>query len=55
MAEYLGVDSTAVRVGWVILSIYPGAIICGVIAYVIGWLVVPNAPEPTLAPSPSAP
>lgn len=54
-AEFLGVDSTAVRAAWVILSIYPGAIVCGVIAYVIAWLVVPSAPAPTLAPSPSTP
>jgi phage shock protein PspC (stress-responsive transcriptional regulator) len=53
IAEYLGVDSTAVRVAWVILSIYPGAIICGVIAYVIGWLVIPSAAAPTFEPSPS--
>lgn len=56
LAEYLGVDSTIVRLAWVILSIYPGAVVCGLIAYGIAWLVVPKAPEPaTLYPSPSMP
>lgn len=53
LAEYLGVDSTLVRLAWVILSIYPGAIVCGIIAYVIAWVVVPKAPEAELQPSPS--
>ena len=53
LAEYFGVDSTIVRLAWVILSIYPGAIVCGILAYLIGWLVIPLAPEPTLTPSPS--
>jgi len=55
LAEYLGVDPTLVRLAWVILSIYPGAIICGIIAYAVAWIVVPKAPEPTLQPSPSVP
>lgn len=53
LAEYLGVDSTIVRLVWVVLSIYPGAIVCGVLAYVIAWLVIPPAPTPALTPSPS--
>ena len=55
LGEYLGIDPTMVRLAWVILSIYPGAIICGVLAYVIAWIVIPMAPEPTLQPSPSTP
>lgn len=55
LAEYLGVDSTVVRLAWVVLSIYPGAIICGVIAYIVAWFVIPSAPEPSLQPSPSTP
>src|SRR5688500_18969619 len=55
LAEYLGVDSALVRLAWIILSIYPGAIICGILAYLIAWFVVPKAPEPTLQPSPSVP
>ena len=44
LAEYLGVDSTVVRVLWAILTIIPGAILLGVVAYLVGWLVMPNAP-----------
>lgn len=55
IAEYLGVDSTLVRLAWVVLSIYPGAIICGLIAYAIAWFVMPKAAEPQLQPSPSMP
>jgi phage shock protein C len=55
LADYFGVDSTAVRLAAVILAIYPGAVICGVLAYAIGWLVIPPAPAPALEPSPSTP
>jgi phage shock protein C len=55
LAEYLGADPTLVRLVWVILSIYPGAIICGIIAYAIAWIVVPKAPEPEFQPLPSTP
>jgi|SRR5687767_6415660 len=51
IAEYFNVDSTAVRIAVIVLSIYPGAIICGVIAYLIGWLVIPL---PRLATPPVA-
>jgi phage shock protein PspC (stress-responsive transcriptional regulator) len=50
LAEYLGVDSTPVRVLWIVLSVLPGACIGGVIAYVIAWIVVPKAS--TLVPQP---
>jgi phage shock protein C len=54
-AEYFGLDSTLVRLAAVILAIYPGAVICGVLAYLIGWLVIPSAPAASLEPSPSMP
>ena len=44
LAAYLGVDATPVRVAWVILSVLPGAIVCGVIAYLVAWIIVPKAP-----------
>ena len=53
LAAYFGVDSTAVRVAAVILAIYPGAVVCGIIAYVIAWLVIPAEPGAALHPSPS--
>lgn len=43
LAEYFGVDSTAVRIVVVILSVYPGVVICGLIAYAIAWLIIPPA------------
>ena len=55
IAAYLGVDSTLVRLAVVILSIYPGAIICGVIAYLIAWFVIPEESTSILHPSPSTP
>jgi phage shock protein PspC (stress-responsive transcriptional regulator) len=54
LAEYFGLDSTLVRIGAVVLAIYPGAIICGVLVYLIAWLVTPaTTPAATLQPSPS--
>jgi phage shock protein C len=55
LAEYFAVDSTLVRIAAVVLSIYPGAIICGVLVYLIAWFVMPSAPAATLHPSPSTP
>jgi phage shock protein PspC (stress-responsive transcriptional regulator) len=46
LAEYLGVDSTIVRIVSVVLAIYPGAIIGGVIAYAILWFIIPTAQLP---------
>ena len=48
-AEYLGIDTAIVRVLYVALSIYPGALIGGVIAYVIAWFIIPTA-QPSLTP-----
>jgi phage shock protein C len=49
LAEYLGVDSTIVRVLSVALAIYPGAIVGGLIAYAIGWIVIPASQAPLSA------
>ena len=42
LAEYFQVDVTAVRLVWVIASIFCGAIIGGVIAYALAWLIIPS-------------
>jgi phage shock protein PspC (stress-responsive transcriptional regulator) len=42
LAEYLGVDSMIVRIVSVVLAIYPGALIGGAIAYLIGWFIIPE-------------
>ena len=44
LAAYLNIDSTVVRLAVIVLSIYPGAIICGVIAYIVAWVVMPPGP-----------
>ncbi len=43
LAEYFQVDVTAVRLVWVILSVFCGAVIGGVIAYALAWLIIPRA------------
>jgi phage shock protein PspC (stress-responsive transcriptional regulator) len=55
LAEYFGVDSTLVRIAAVVLAIYPGAVICGVLVYLLAWFVMPSAPSARLEPSPSMP
>ena len=52
MAEYFGVDSTAVRLVWVVLSIFVGAIVFGVLAYLLAWLIIPRATTATLSTDP---
>ena len=44
LAEYLDVDPTIVRLGWIALSVVPGGVVGGVIAYVLAWIVIPKAP-----------
>ncbi|MDO4846344.1 MAG: PspC domain-containing protein [Oscillospiraceae bacterium] len=39
IAEYFGIDSTIVRLIWVILALCVG---CGLLAYLICWLVIPR-------------
>ena len=45
IATYLHTDATFVRLAWVILSIWPGALVFGVIAYIVAWVIVPVASE----------
>ena len=49
MAEYFQVDSTMVRLVWVVLSIFVGAIIGGIIAYSLAWLIIPRAPHSSMS------
>jgi len=51
LAEYFGVDPTAVRLLWVILSILLGAVIGGVIAYLAAWLIMPSPHATAMAPT----
>ena len=54
LAEYFQVDGTAVRLVWVVLSIFCGAIIGGVIAYLLAWLIIPSASSPSVSTAVSA-
>ena len=55
IAEYFEVDSTAVRVIVVVLSIFPGAIVCGILTYIVAWFIMPMAPltVPPVEPEPA--
>ena len=41
IAEYFGIDSTLVRLGWVVFSLLGGS---GLLAYIIAALVMPDRP-----------
>ena len=43
LSEYFGLDSTIIRLAAVVIAIYPGAVIGGVIAYLIAWFIIPKA------------
>jgi len=45
LAEYLHVDSTIVRIAAAVLAVYPGAIVGGLLVYVVAWIIIPNEPE----------
>ncbi len=46
VAEYFDLDITLVRVVWLVLTIFAGG---GLIAYVIGWIVMPDEPVYSVA------
>jgi len=51
LAEYLGTDPTMIRVIWAVLSVVPGGIIGGIVAYLVAWFVIPEAPVALPAPA----
>jgi phage shock protein PspC (stress-responsive transcriptional regulator) len=48
-AEYFHVDSTVVRLLWAVLTVVPGCIILGLIAYVVAWIIMPVESVPHTA------
>ena len=54
LAEYLHVDSTVVRLVWAILTVVPGAIVLGVVAYLVAWFITPESRAAREATTPSA-
>jgi len=53
LAEYFSVDSTLVRVTWAILTIIPGAIVLGIVAYLVAWFIMPDRPASHAVVTPS--
>ncbi len=49
LADYLRVDVTLVRAAWLVLSIVPGVVVGGILAYLAAWLVIPRPSTPRLA------
>ncbi len=50
LAEYFYADSAVIRFLWVGLTIFPGAIVYGVVDYIIAWFIMPtdlHVPTPT--------
>lgn len=45
IAEYFGIDSTMVRLGWVIFTLAGGS---GILAYIIAMFIMPEAPKDTI-------
>jgi phage shock protein C len=43
IADYFDVDSTIVRLIWVVLSVVPGGFIGGAVAYLVAWIIIPKA------------
>lgn len=47
MGEYFAVDSTIVRLIWVLITFFSG-IVPGIVAYFVAWMVMPLAPYPVM-------
>ena len=54
LGEYLSADPTAVRLVWIVLTIVPGAIVLGLVAYLIAWFSIPEGRTEVLTAAPSA-
>ncbi len=51
-AEYFGVDTTLVRLVWVVITLFGG---CGLVGYLVGWIIIPLEPETVPAGAPAIP
>jgi phage shock protein C len=54
IAEYLEIDSTLVRLIWVLLILMPVPLVPALIGYFVAWIVMPLAPYPVRQPEPPA-
>ncbi len=48
LAEYFDLDVTLIRFVWVIALIFGGT---GLLAYIVGWIVMPDEPEALATPA----
>src|SRR5713101_7366004 len=49
IAEYLDADVTLIRLVWVVLSIVPGGLVGGVVAYIAAWAIMADSSIPASA------
>ena len=52
LAEFFDLDVTLVRLVWVLAAIFGG---CGLLAYIVGWIVMPSEPQAFAMPAASVP
>ena len=52
VAEYFEVDSTLVRLVWVLLILMPVPVVPALVGYFVAWLIMPLAPLPERAVAP---
>ena len=52
IAEYLEIDSTLVRLIWVLLILFPVPLVPAIVGYFVAWLIMPQAPYPVRQPVP---
>ncbi len=48
LAEYFDLDVSLIRLVWVLAVIFGGT---GLLAYIVGWIVMPEEPEPAPMPA----
>jgi len=54
IAEYLEIDSTLVRLIWVLLILIPVPLVPAIVGYFVAWIVMPLAPYPARPAGPPA-
>lgn len=53
LAEYWDVDSTVVRLVWVLLVIFPVPFVPAILGYLVAWIVIPKAESRVYSPAQS--
>lgn len=53
IAEYLEIDSTLVRLIWVLLVLMPVPLVPALVGYFVAWIVMPQAPLPLMTTPPA--